>query len=67
MIVVTIKLSPQARHDDVGSNDGKEPSQPDEKTRNVLDATQALEAVASCLVKALVNVRGERLLFQGVI
>jgi hypothetical protein len=56
MIVVTIKLSPQARHDDVGSNDGKRPSQPDEKTGNVLNATQALETVASLLVDALVNV-----------
>jgi hypothetical protein len=30
-----------------------------ERKRNVLDATQALEAVTSRLVKALVNVRGE--------
>jgi hypothetical protein len=27
--------------------------------RNILDATQALEIVASCLVETLVNVRGE--------
>jgi hypothetical protein len=57
MIVVTIEMSP--RHDVIGSNDGRGPSQPDERTRNVLDTTQALEAVASCLVEALVNVRGE--------
>ena len=57
MIVVTAKISP--RHDVIGSNDGRRPSQPDERTRNVLDATQALEAVASHLVEALVNVRGE--------
>jgi hypothetical protein len=56
MIVVTVEMSP--RHDVIGSNDGRRPSQPDEKTRNVLDATQALEAVASHLVEALVNVRG---------
>ena len=29
------------------------------KMRNVLDATQALEAMASHLVEALVNIRGE--------
>jgi hypothetical protein len=56
MIVVTAKMSP--RHDVIGSNNGRRPSQPDEKTRNVLDATQALEAVASRLVEALVKVRG---------
>jgi hypothetical protein len=37
--------------DIIGSNDGRRPSQPDERTRNVLDATQALEAVASRLVR----------------
>jgi hypothetical protein len=57
MIIVIVEMSPQ--HDVIGSNDGRGPSQPDEKMRNVLDATQALEAVASCLVEALVNVRGE--------
>ena len=57
MIVVTIEMSPQ--HDIIGSNDGRGPSQPDERTRNILDTTQALEALASRLVKALVNVRGE--------
>jgi hypothetical protein len=56
MIIVTAEMSP--RHDVIGCNDGRRPSQPDEKTRNVLDATQALEAVASHLVEALVNVRG---------
>jgi hypothetical protein len=56
MIVVTAEMSP--RHDVIGSNDGRRPSQPDEKTRNVLDTTQALEAVASCHVEALVNIRG---------
>jgi hypothetical protein len=60
MIVMTIKMSVQPRHDVIESNDGRRPSQSDEKTKNVLDATQALEAVASCLMKALVNVRGER-------
>ena len=57
MIVVTAKMSP--RQDVIGSNDGRRPSQPDERMRNVLDATQALEAVASHLVEALVNVLGE--------
>jgi hypothetical protein len=56
MIVVTAEMSPQ--HDVIGSNDGRRPSQPDKKMRNVLDATQALEAMASRLVEALVNVRG---------
>jgi hypothetical protein len=46
------------RHDVIGSNDGRRPSQPDEKTRNVMDATQALEAVTNHLVEALINVRG---------
>jgi hypothetical protein len=54
MIVMTPEMSPQ--QDVIGSNDGRRPSQPDERTRNVLDATQALEAMASCLVEALVNV-----------
>ena len=49
MIIVTLEISP--RHDVIGSNDGKGPSQPDERTRNVLDATQALEAMASHLVR----------------
>jgi hypothetical protein len=53
MIAVTIEST---RHDVNGSNDGWRPSQPDERMRNVLDATQALEAVASRLVYALVNV-----------
>jgi hypothetical protein len=55
MIVVTAEMSP--RHDVIGSNDGRRPSQPDEKMRNVLDSTQALEAMASRLVEALVNVQ----------
>jgi hypothetical protein len=54
MIIVIAEISP--RHDVIGSNDGKRPSQPNEKMRNVLDTTQALEAVASRLVEALVNV-----------
>ena len=58
MIVVTAEMSPRSRHDVVGSNDGKGPSQPDERTRTVLDVTQALEAVASRLVEALVNIQG---------
>jgi hypothetical protein len=58
MIVVTAEMSP--RHDVNGSNDSKRPSQPDEKTRNVLDTTQSLKAVASSFVEVLVNVRGER-------
>jgi hypothetical protein len=71
MIIVTTEMSP--RHDIIGNNDGRRPSQLDERTRNVLDTTQALEVVASRLVEALVNVRGEdskwrkRLLFQGVL
>jgi hypothetical protein len=58
MIIMIAEMSP--RHDVIGSNDGRGPSQPDERTRTVLDATQALEAVASRLVEALANVRGER-------
>ena len=57
MIVVTAKMS--SRHDVIGSRNGRKPSQPDERTRNILDATQALEVVTSRLVEALVNVRGE--------
>ena len=56
---MTIEMSPRSRHDIIGSNDVRRPSQTNEKTRNILDATQALEAVASCLVEALVNVQGE--------
>jgi hypothetical protein len=56
MIIVTTEMSP--RHDVIGSNDGRRPSQPNGKVRNILDITQALEAVASCLVEALVNVQG---------
>jgi hypothetical protein len=37
MIVVTVEMSP--RHDVIGSNDGRGPSQPNEKTRNILNAT----------------------------
>jgi hypothetical protein len=59
MIVVTVEMSPRPRHDVIGSNNGMGPSQPNERTRNVLDATQALEAVASHLVEALVTIRGE--------
>jgi hypothetical protein len=51
MIIVTVEMSPRLRHDD-----GRRPSQPYEKMMNVLDTTQVLEAVASCLVEALVNV-----------
>ena len=57
MIVVNTEMSP--RHDVVGSSVGRGPSQPIERMRNVLDATQALEVVASHLVEALPNVRGE--------
>jgi hypothetical protein len=60
MIIVTVEMSPQSRYNVIRNNDGRRPSQPDEKTINILDATQALETVASHLVKALVNVRGER-------
>jgi hypothetical protein len=56
MIVVTAKMSPQ--HNIIGSNNSRRPSQLDERTRNVLDATQALEGVACRLVEAL-NVRGK--------
>ena len=58
MIVVTAEMSPRPRHDVIGSSNGRRPSQPDERMRNILDATQALEVVASCLVEALVNTRG---------
>ena len=58
MIVVTAKMSP--RHNIIVINNGKGPSQPNEKTTNILDTTQALEIVASLLVETLVNVRGER-------
>ena len=57
MIVVTAKMSPL--HGIIGNSDGRGPSQPDKRTRNVLDATQALEAMASHLVEELVNVWGE--------
>ena len=53
--VTTIKT----RHHWEQQCNGRRPSQFDERTRNVLDATQALEAVASHLVEALVNVLGE--------
>jgi hypothetical protein len=56
MIVVTAKMSPQ--HNIIGSNNSRRPSQLDERKRNVLDATQALEGVACHLVEAL-NVRGK--------
>ena len=65
MIVVTTKMSPRSKHNIIGSNDGRGPSQPDERTRNVLDATQALEAVASRLVEVLVNTRGVPTLSGG--
>jgi hypothetical protein len=57
MIVVTTEMSP--RHDIIWSSDGRRPSQPDERMRNVMDATQALEVVASRLVESVVNVQGE--------
>ena len=63
MIVVTVEISP--RQDIIGSNDVRRPSQPDERMRNVMDTTQALEAVASHLVEALVNVRGKGTLSVG--
>jgi hypothetical protein len=56
LIVMTAEMSLQPTYDDFGSNDGKRPSQPNEQTRNILDATQALETMASLLVKALVKV-----------
>ena len=56
MIIVIAETLPQSRRDVIGSNDGRRPSQPDEKVRNVLDATQALKVVASRLMEALVNV-----------
>jgi hypothetical protein len=56
MIVVATEMSPRPRHNVIGSNNGRRPSQPGEKMRNILDTTQALEAMASRLVKALVNV-----------
>jgi hypothetical protein len=49
------------RYVDAWNRHDKKPSQPNEKTRNVLDATQALEIVAIILVKALFNIRGERI------
>jgi hypothetical protein len=54
MIVVIAEMSPW--HDIIGTNDGRRPSQPIEKTRNILDTTQALEAVKSHLMEPLVNV-----------
>ena len=51
-------MSPHPLHNAIGSSDCRRPSQPDERTRNVLDATQALEAVASRLIEALVNAQG---------
>ena len=56
MIVVTVEMSPRPRHDVIMSSNGRRPSQPDERMRNVLDATQALKAVAGCLVEVLVNI-----------
>jgi hypothetical protein len=50
MIIVTAKMSPRQRHDVIRNNDGRGPSQPDGKKRNILDVTQALETVASHLV-----------------
>jgi hypothetical protein len=59
MIVVTAEMSPRSRHSVTGSTDGRRPSQHKERMRNILDCTQALEAVASRLVEVLVNVQGE--------
>ena len=56
MIVVITEMSP--RHIVIESNDGRRPSQLNERMGNVLDATQAMEAVASRLVEALVNIQG---------
>jgi len=53
-------MSMQPRRDDVGSKYGEGPSQSDGRTRNVLDATNAVEKMASLLLKALVNIQGER-------
>jgi hypothetical protein len=55
MIVITVEMSPRPRHDIIRSNEGRGPSQPDVKVRNVLDTTQALEVVASHLVEVLVR------------
>jgi len=54
-IVVNVEMSTQPRQDDIG----KGPSQPNERTENVLDTTQALEKVTSLHVEALFNFRGE--------
>jgi hypothetical protein len=59
MIVVTAEMSPRPQHNVIKSNDGRRASQPNERTRNILDATQPLEAMASHLVEALVNIQGE--------
>ena len=59
MIIVTIEIPPWPTHDVIGSNDNRGPSQPDERTKNVLDATQAFETMVSHLVEALVNIQGE--------
>ena len=58
MIIVTAKMLARPRHDVTRSTGSRGSSQPDEKTRNIRDAIQALKAVASRLVEALVNVRG---------
>jgi hypothetical protein len=63
MNVVIAEMLP--RYGIIGGNNGKGPSQLDETKRNILDATQVLEAVASRLVEALVNVRGEGTLSGG--
>jgi hypothetical protein len=65
MIIVTVEMSPRPRHDVIRSNGGMRPSHSNERTTNILDATQALEAVASRLVEALVNIRREGTLSGG--
>jgi hypothetical protein len=59
MIVVTLEMSMQPRQDDMGNKYDKEPSQPDERTRIVLDTTQSFETVANLQVEALINIRVE--------
>jgi hypothetical protein len=43
----------------MGNKYDKEPSQPDERTRIVLDTTQSFETVANLQVEALINIRVE--------
>ena len=43
MTVVTVAMPPLPRYNDLERNDGKGSSEPNEKTRNVLDATLSIE------------------------